>query len=242
MASRFKLTGTMSKIDEISPDQITGMFRLMCNYYENLSPDRFRLDLEEKDRVLLLRDENGEVRGFTTIKTYDFATDGIAVKLVFSGDTIVHHECWGDRELHRSWIRNVYDLAGVAERKTYWLLISKGYKTYRFLPVYFYRFYPSYEREIPGFERKVRDGFCREQYPDFYDSERGVLHFNGTRDYLKPGVADITPERLRDPHINYFVTQNPGHARGDELVCLAQLNADNIKPLGLRYLGMGSSR
>jgi hypothetical protein len=39
---------------------------------------------------------------------------------------------------------------------------------------------------------------------------------------------------LRNPHIAFFVAQNPGHAQGDELVCLARIHHDNFSAAGRR--------
>ena len=52
-----------------------------------------------------------------------------------------------------------------------------------------------------------------------------------------PEVADVTPERLRDPHVAFFVRRNPGHARGDELCCLAPLTRANFTPAAYRVIG-----
>jgi hypothetical protein len=41
---------------------------------------------------------------------------------------------------------------------------------------------------------------------------------------------------LRDQHIAFFQLRNPGHRRGDELVCLARFHPDNLKPYIRRQL------
>ena len=57
------------------------------------------------------------------------------------------------------------------------------------------------------------------------------------KDRLKPGVADLTAERLRDPHVHFFAERNPGHVLGEELCCLARLARNNITPAARRILG-----
>ncbi len=57
------------------------------------------------------------------------------------------------------------------------------------------------------------------------------------KDRLRPDVAEVTPERLRDPHVSFFVRRNPGHARGDELCCLAPLTRANFTPAAYRVIG-----
>jgi len=46
----------------------------------------------------------------------------------------------------------------------------------------------------------------------------------------------LDDRRIRDPHVAFFQQQNSGHARGDELVCLARFHPDNLKPYIRRQL------
>lgn len=217
------------------PDKVR-MFQLMETHYENMEWNTFLNDLMEKEWVLILKDSDAFIQGFTTIKIYDITVDDLPVRLVFSGDTIIHKKHWGDRELHRAWIRAIYSQVDGYQGKTYWLLISKGYKTYRFLPVYFHTFYPCCNRETPEFEKKVIDAFGMMKYPEVYNAKKGIIYMQGKKDYLKEGVADITENRLRDPHVQFFASVNPGHVNGDELVCLTELSTGNMKPIVFRYL------
>jgi hypothetical protein len=57
------------------------------------------------------------------------------------------------------------------------------------------------------------------------------------KDRLRPGVADLTPGRLRDPHVDFFARRNPGHPRGDELCCLAPLTRGNFTAAAWRVIG-----
>ena len=42
--------------------------------------------------------------------------------------------------------------------------------------------------------------------------------------------------RLRDPNVQFFVAQNPEHANGDELCCIAPLTRDNFTEAAYRIL------
>ena len=44
-------------------------------------------------------------------------------------------------------------------------------------------------------------------------------------------------ERMTDPHVKFFATRNPGHAHGDELVCLTELSSANLTAAGRRMTG-----
>jgi hypothetical protein len=54
---------------------------------------------------------------------------------------------------------------------------------------------------------------------------------------LRSGLAELKPARLRDPHVAFFVRANPGHARGDELACLSEIEYHNLTPAGGRMVG-----
>src|SRR5690349_23459155 len=46
-----------------------------------------------------------------------------------------------------------------------------------------------------------------------------------------------SPQRLKDPHVSFFINANPGHVGGDELACLAELSRANLTPAGRRMVG-----
>ena len=79
------------------------MFLLLTDYFEGVTRERFESDLAEKDSAVLLRDEAGTIKGFTTIMRLRAVVDHEPVVAFFSGDTIVARDCWGESELPRLW-------------------------------------------------------------------------------------------------------------------------------------------
>jgi len=213
------------------------MFSLMGRYFANLSRAVFERDLSEKEWCVLLTDASGRVRGFSTMMLVRTEVDGRSVAAVYSGDTIVDREHWGESILSRLWSRHAFDLASqVPEEPVYWFLLSSGYKTYRFLTTFFEHFYPTHRRETPPEMRRVMEALDLARFPDQFDPEAGVVRPENAAP-LRSGVADVTEKRLADPHVAFFVSANPGHARGDELVCLTELAPENLTPAGRRMLG-----
>ncbi len=165
---------------------------------------------------------------------------GQPVTALFSGDTIIDRAHWGDTVLTHVWGRLALSLMDErADSQLYWFLISKGYKTYRFLPVFFHTFYPHPGRPTPEGVRVILDGLARAKYPRNYDVARGVIRAGAGHDRLRAGVADITPQRLRDPFVRFFLERNPGHVQGEELCCLAPLTRANFTPAAYRVIGAG---
>lgn len=210
---------------------------MMGRYFANVSRTVFERDLSEKEWCILLTDASGRVRGFSTMMLVRAEVDGRSIAAVYSGDTIVDREHWGESILSRLWSGQAFDLASrLPEEPVYWFLLSSGYKTYRFLTTFFEEFYPTHRRETPPEARRVMEAMAQAKFPGRFDREAGVVRPENAAP-LRAGVADVTEKRLADPHVAYFVCANPGYARGDELVCLTELATENLTPAGRRMLG-----
>ena len=117
-----------------------------------------------------------------------------------------------------------------AGANAYWFLISSGWRTYRYLPLFFRDFYPRDASMKP-----LLDTIAFTKFGDAYDVRTGVIRL-ATPAPLREGVSD--PEaRMSNPHVRFFVEANPGHADGDELACLVRVGVDNLTPAGLRMIG-----
>jgi hypothetical protein len=144
--------------------------------------------------------------------------------------------------LPRLWAQHVFGLAAsVRHARAYWFLISSGYKTYRFLPVFFREFYPAYDRPTPPPVKRLLDALGQLKFRSDYDPRCGVVR-PAHAAALRPGVAEITEQHLLNPHIAFFLAANPGHVRGDELACVAELTPANLTAAGRRMLAGGSAR
>lgn len=209
---------------------IASMFRLYRDYYDATDPDIFRADLNEKDYVVLLLDDVGEVRGFSTLAILLFEFDGQAMRALFSGDTIIHHLYWGEQSLALAWCRLAGAIKAMAPTQPlYWFLISKGDRTYRYLPLFSKQFFPTRQAETPAHYKALMDFLAYQKFGGAYDAERGVVRFPSPRGHLR---AEWTRENSADcnkPDVRYFLQKNPGYHQGDELVCLTELALDNLR-------------
>ena len=230
------LESSIIPVADLTKKHVDEMLRIMNKYYLNVTRDQFVKDLKEKDWVILLC-EDGCIQGFSTQMLFHHDIEGHRVHVVFSGDTVIEKSHWCSLSLPLAFGGLMLSiLSGNPERKLYWLLTSKGYKTYRFLPVFFREFDPSCMRQTPDFERALLCSLGRQRFGDRFDSESGIIHAPEGAQCLRPGVADITEARRRDKHIAFFEKANPGHVKGDELVCIARFHEDNLKPFILRQL------
>jgi hypothetical protein len=159
------------------------------------------------------------------------------VKVLFSGDTVIDKSHWGSMALPVAWGRLMLSLLAAQPGVIfYWLLTSKGYKTYRFLPVFFREFQPCYNAEPTPSEKKLLRSVAVHRFGTRYDAAAGILRAEPGNQRLREGVAELDSRRLRDPHVAFFQQRNPRHAQGDELVCLARFHPDNLNPYIRRQL------
>lgn len=223
-------------VRELTPVDLAGMLQLMDAHYAGVTEPQFRADLATKDWVILLR-AGAELCGFSTQVAFDHVCAGRVVRVVFSGDTIIDKQHWGSLALPVAWGRLMLQL--LAERPDtalYWLLTSKGYKTYRFLPVFFREFTPCHDHAASPFEAELLRSLAAVRFGTRFDPVAGVLRADAGGQRLREGIAELDEKRLRDPHVAFFQERNPGHRQGDELVCLARFHPDNLSGFIRRQL------
>lgn len=222
---------------DLSNLEIDEMFELMSRHYQNTSRTAFVADLREKQWVIELRDNTtGTLCGFSTQKLINTQLDGVKRSALFSGDTIVDREYWGSPLLALAWGKlAIRIIEQHQDHELYWFLICKGFRTYRFLSVFFEEFTPCWNRETSVQNQRILDAFALDKFGSRYDSTKGVLSA-AEQDYrIKPEVDLLSPGR-RDPHVAYFLERNPGYLLGDELCCLAPLNLSNFSRAAKRLM------
>ncbi|MCC5850094.1 MAG: hypothetical protein JJU29_18570 [Verrucomicrobia bacterium] len=226
----------LKHVDELHLSERAAMLALLDRHFHGVCEEVFRADLGEKTHALLLWNDDGELCGFSTLRFCVEFFEGRRDSLLVSGDTIVDPGSWGANILSRAWIEAVLRLhREMGEGDLWWLLLTSGFRTYRLLTGYWLDFLPRFDRASDPERLRRRDHFARALYGDRFDPVRGVVVFPRPQ-MLRGTLAGIPPGRLRDPHVAFFQTQNPGHPRGDELVCLARLGEDNLTPAGRRVV------
>jgi hypothetical protein len=212
-------------------------YRLLCHEFIGVSWDDFMRDFREKDAVMILRKEHseGEIVGWSTLMVLTLAVPGREVRGIFSGDTAVLPEYRNSTglgvELSRYFMR-VYEL--FPRDNVYYILISKGWRTYKILPFFFKDFSPRYDRPTSAEDKAVMDAFGQKKYPLHYHSATGVVTFSPQR--VRPESIDAVPAKI-DEHTRFFLRSNPGYLEGHELVCIARISPDNFTNGLKRVLG-----
>ncbi len=220
-----QLTAEIVEVRTVSEPDRDAMYALLQATYEHTHRRAFEEDLSWKDDVIVLRDEAGAVQGFSTLRNLTVRVDGVERRVVYSGDTVIAEAYWGQRVLGRAFL-------GYLARKRlqkpfeplYWMLISKGFKTYLLMANNFPEHWPRHEEPTPGPKQRLIDTCALELFGDHYSPATGVVTFPEPRGQLRRGIADVTPELVeRYPRVRFFAERNPGWHKGDELVCIARM-------------------
>lgn len=218
---------------KLTHEDQSGMYQLLTTHFEGVTEKQFLQDTADKNWVILL-ERSGHLVGFTTILAYETSLDGEPISVIYSGDTIVSPVAWNASTLPRAWIESVAALRPRYPRGRYlWMLITSGFRTYRFLPLFWRDFYPNPQAPTPAEWQRRLDHIAAERFGPRYDSASGIVRLY-TPQRLRGDLAQIPEGRIADPHIAFFAQRNPGHARGDELVCLTELTPQNLTRAGRR--------
>ncbi len=211
------------------------MFDLLLKNFSGVDRATFDADLDEKNRVILIR-EHGELYGFSTFLYYTTRYRDERLGIVYSGDTIIEPDARGTLELPRTWIRAVRETAaGYRTDRQFWLLIVSGFRTYRFLPVFWKDFYPRHDRQIPPEAQDLLHHLATQRFGKLFDTDRGTVRFPRPQ-MLRESLAALPASRLSDPHVRFFERANPGWRNGDELVCLTEISDTNLTTAGRRIV------
>jgi hypothetical protein len=233
-----ELQGVIVRVADLHERQITAMFSLMKQNFDNVRPEIFHADLKEKDFVLLLSEgSSGKLQGFSTQKVFRHRINGEDYRIIFTGDTINTSSAWGSMEFPMILIR--WLLSQREEHPTiplFWMLICKGIRVYRLLPLYFKKFFPCFDYTTPPEIQSIMDSLGHMRYPDRYDQGKGVVLATPETDHLNESLAHISEARLKNPHVKFFCLKNPEYAAGNELLCIARIDLDNVRPALLRRL------
>ncbi|HBP19950.1 MAG TPA: hypothetical protein DEA08_19450 [Planctomycetes bacterium] len=254
MAQRRRIRRTtIDPVAALSDSDRLAMFELMDRYYRGMSRVQFDADLAAKDHLIRMFDQDDLLCGFSTIQRLWLDYEGRRLLVVFSGDTVIDRDCWGQKALQagftrylvRTWLERPF-------RPLYWFLISKGFKTY-LLMRHNFASWPNHREELPAEVRAVLDHAAQAKYPQLYDPERGLIVAPRGEDAqaVKAPYLELSEEELSNPEIRYFVARNPEHHLGDELCCLAKVRLRELLWIGLKYglwhplrrlLGLGPKR
>ncbi|MDI1258584.1 hypothetical protein [Aquabacterium sp.] len=213
------------KVRSLSVFDIMRMHAIFEANYANGPIGTFMTDLSKKDGVFLVRKKStDEIVGFSTLGIHEFQHQGRTVRGLFSGDTIIEKAYWGSRTLQTAFALKLFTEALKRPfSRQYWLLISKGYKTYLLLSKNFPEHYPRRGQDDNPHLKALVINYCEALFPGKLDRALMTLDFGDHANCLKQDVAGIDEAlRAREPDVAFFEELNPNWQRGTELPCIGR--------------------
>ena len=119
-------------------------------------------------------------------------------------------------------------------RPVYWFLITKGYRTYRYLHAFAHRYFPHPHEATPPEMQACMDTLAKSRFGDAYRADLGIVQFDPVRGYLRPPWSGIRAGLRPRPEVRLFLDRNAGYVDGDELVCLTELSESNLRSIARR--------
>lgn len=210
-------------VSAVDADTLDRAWQLFDECYAHAQRDRFERDFADKQSVILLSDRCNALRGFST---FEFSAHGQSLVL-FSGDTVIQPAFWGQPALPRAFARLlVTHKMEKPERPLYWFLISKGFRTYRMFARSFARATPTRRQDHQDLLQLLH-AVASERFGSEYDPAVGLIRYREQHEYVRESLAAVPSTRADDPDVAYFLERNPGHIRGDELACLAEVRLED---------------
>lgn len=233
-----RLVGSVANVSDVGKRDRDRMFALMDRMYVNMRRDSFESDLDAKQWLIRLDDPvQDQLVGFSTQTLIEIQLDGLPIRALFSGDTVVDRQKWGDTALASTWGSFALELIDRFGRTPlYWFLISKGFRTYRYLPLFFRDYCPRLDHHAPDALLRIVNALGQRVAPRSYDPESQIIRADSAKEFVRPEYGDASARVSLDPHVRYFVQRNPDHHRGDELCCLAPLTGNNFTRLAWRMI------
>ena len=226
--SKNKLYSKTLKINDISSEDRQAMFDVFSNYYDNVSRETFEKDLEAKDVVFLLLDQREDrIRGFSTLVSLNYKKEnGDNVRGLFSGDTIVEKEFWGQGTLGVAFLKYLFmQKLQNPFKPLYWFLISKGFKTYLLMANNFSNQSPRYENVTLGISKILSTHLVLNSMGNIIRVNSDLLSLRKLREKTLLNWVSLRSLKMmiENPRIAYFSEKNPAWEHGDELCCLAEM-------------------
>jgi hypothetical protein len=210
-------------VSELTDKNLGEMYFLFEKYYVDISYELFLHDLKEKTHVLFVRNVKNELVGFSTLfrkKNHSIAKG----TFLYSGDTVIRQDYWGTKYLQKAFFYFILRTKLASPfQPVYWMLISKGFKTYMMMKRNFISCWPRREGVTPVHLKEVQNAFYKMKFGSSYKKDLDLIVFEESKGTVKGDIASPSDEDKADMDIQFFLERNPKYSEGVELACLAEI-------------------
>jgi hypothetical protein len=234
-----KLRSSVIDVGRLTLSDRDAMFQLMERNYVNMLRDRFESDLNAKQWAIVIRSpDSNRIVGFSTQAVLTAQIGSEAVQALYSGDTVIDRDHWGDPALAHAWGNCALALIDRRPASSLvWFLTSKGFRTYRYLPLFFRTYFPRPHRLVPAWAQSVIEHLGQRIGGDLFDPLSFIIRATPGKDFVRSEISAPGLRPSTDRHVRFFIERNPGFVQGDELCCVAPLTRDNFTRAAYRIIG-----
>ena len=186
------------KIDQITECERKDIAELYLKYYAGSSAEQVEHDLLNKTEIILMISE-GEIVGFTTLEIYEKEWNKKPIRVIYSGDTIIDKAHWGQQALTFACITRMGLYKNIKPNMpTYWFLIVKGHRTFKYLPVFMKHFYPHWEYQSNTL-KSIAEFLVKDKFGELYNINTGVIEFPQSKGHLNEEFANPNSNEINKP-------------------------------------------
>lgn len=211
-------------LDEVSVNELYGFLMKMIDSDFSIKEFHHSVLLNYKYAIICRERRDGSLRGMMLLGVDRKELDGVKYTQVKVGLSFFQNYYRGGPWLY---FASAYLILKemILHPFTPLYMIGKAfsYKSYLVMCHYVQESFPRYDRETPAFAKKLLNNFglSTKSPNEIYDPETFVL--KRERSGMKPGVAVLTENDLKDPHIKFFVERNPGWAKGHQMLAMGRM-------------------
>lgn len=228
------LTTRLIPARDFCPDLLAQAFALYQTCYAPTDAARFAQDFGAKSYAVTLW-HGAELAGFSTVERIEAEAEA---RVLYSGDTVIAPTHWGTQALPYAWLRAAGQIwAEAPARPLYWMLITKGHRTYRYLPGFARAYWPAPDWPTPPEMQALMHRLGGAKFSPRYRPESGIIAADpALPTHVIAAYEGVRPGRFA----RFFATRNPGFAQGDELLALCRLAPESLTPRARRQFLLGA--
>lgn len=220
-------------VSKLSLETKKDMFQLFSQYYTDTNEEMFISDLDKKSHVFTFWDKSftpNKLAGFSTIDKQNACPTLKSNALsLYSGDTVLASEYWGSKILQKAFFWYILKSKLLSPLKpVYWMLISKGFKTYMLMRKNFPASYPNRHEDAPSEMQLFKNSFYKNKFSHNYSSSNSKIIFAEPKGAVKDGVSEPSNYDKQNLDIQYFIEANPNFRTGEELACIAEIRFKDL--------------
>jgi hypothetical protein len=214
-------------------------FEEIWNFYRRFvdrSAEDFIAKLAKTDEIVCVRDSAGALVAFWATSYVDLHRNGVHHRVIYSG--------WAgaDPSVRGLGLIQVGGLSSVVRQrlrypsaKLYWFFTASTVNSYRLMASTLPEYYPRPDQPMPAELKELYAAAAEQLGSDNWNLERGVVERNYDVVYREGVVPTGRGVRL-DPVDEVYAQLNPHQSRGDSLLCICPLHAQNVRAVMARVM------